>query len=390
MTGYEPWPEQGCTLDETRERVTERVLWRNWKNCTDPGRAQKLEQHINSEFFKLMRTLKLVAYGKRNPLNQTSTFVTDDLWRDLRVTDWSRSTAAAGERSSFHEVRIYPVLLAPERAGLVAGYSLSEAFRTFVLEDPEVTAFATEGMKTAPQFEVVFKRGHCFVHGVAEWPVDSHRWAIIGYQHPDPEKRSFFDGGRDADPIEIVIAAEALIQRYRALIDMLRRHELEAQGMRAKSGVQERLRASIWRHEDFYMSAQGDVFQANEECEDPPRDWLKRCWLAVDLELGPRGRQVSTFSMKPIGHDRPRADMMANPVASPLRETIPKKNQARRPVTEPLVAALKKRRLDKSPGHRTYKQVVAEISDLMPVPPKTEQEVQALTKAVARYYHARP
>jgi hypothetical protein len=342
---------------------------------------------MNSDFYGFMRAPRLVAYGKPNPRAETKVFIAIDLWRDLSVTDWSQSTlaVAGGEGPSFHEVRIYPALLAPGRADLVAGYSLSEAFRRFVLEDPEVAALAREGIKFAPQFEAVFERGRCFVYGVEEWPVDSHRWATIGDHHPDPKKRSGPNIWRDPDPIEIVIAADALIQRYRALIEMLRRRELEAYGIGGKSGTLEKIPASIWCHEDFHMSAQGDVLQASEDCEDPPRDWLKRRWVAVDLALAASAEKASVFHGKPTERDSLRHDT-THVVVSSLRTVVNRRKQVKRPVAEPLAATLKKLGLDKSPGHRSYKQVAAEIAHLMPGRPSTEQEIQALSKAVARHY----
>jgi hypothetical protein len=387
MIDYELWPDQGCTLSEARDRVANRELWLEWRNCANTERGRELKQQINSEFFGFMRGLRLVAYGRPRGRAKTKVFIPRDLWQHPSAkADWSASIFNVAGESIFQEVRVFPVILAPCRATLLAGHALSEVLKRFVLEDPEVEAYAREGMKLAPHYEAVFKRGRCFPHGIAEWPVDSHRWSIVGYKHPDPERQSIFDNGREADQIEVVIAAEALIQRYRALIDMLKR-EVESRGLQAKSGSPDNIPGSIWHHEDFYINAQGDVLQSNEDCEDPPRDWLKRRWLAVSLEPRALAREPSMFHVKPIEHDSLRDNTVNLAARTPT--AVNKRKRIKRPVAEALAAALKKRGLDRSPGHLSYKQIAAEIAPLMPGRPSTEQEILALSKAVARHYQGR-
>jgi len=158
--------------------------------------------------------------------------------------------------------------------------SLADAFKVFVLENPEVVALARQGIKSAPEYEAVFCKGRCTLYGVAEWPVDTERWAAIGFVHPDPEQRSDFDCFAEPVPTEIALAAEALLRRYRALIGMLREGKLHAYGIAESTGLIERIPRSIWQHEDFHISAQGDVFQTNHQCEDYPFDSLFRRWSA--------------------------------------------------------------------------------------------------------------
>src|SRR5262249_21223636 len=102
-------------------------------------------------------------------------------------------------------------------------------------------------------------------------------------------------------PTEIALAAEALLRRYRALIGMLREGKLHAYGIAESTGLIERIPRSIWQHEDFHISAQGDVFQTNHQCEDYPFDSLFRRWSAVELRARgtPRAITTSTFHVQP-------------------------------------------------------------------------------------------
>ena len=54
---------------------------------------------------------------------------------------------------------------------------------------------------------------------------------MVSTMHPEAAKRSVDDGPGEPDPLEVVIAAEALKHRYRALISMLGRGELEGRGL---------------------------------------------------------------------------------------------------------------------------------------------------------------
>ena len=100
-----------------------------------------------------------------------------------------------------------------------------------MLGDPEVATLGREAVRLSPEFEAVFVRGRCHVHGLEEWPLAFERWVMVSTMHPEAAKRSVYDGPGEPDPLEVVIAAEALKHRYRALILMLRRGELEGRGL---------------------------------------------------------------------------------------------------------------------------------------------------------------
>lgn len=263
--------------------------------------------------------------------------------------------------------------------------SYADAFKEFVLEDPEVVAYAREGIKIAPEYEAVFIKGRCTPHGVAEWPVDSDRWTTIGFVHPDPEKRSVFCLA-EPSPIEIALGAEALLGKYRALIGMLRRGELEAHGVAKSNGQVERIPQSIWQHEDFHISAQGDVFQINHQSENPPFDFLVRRWSAVELRrpVTARAGSTSTFHVQPTTFGEgpsSTSDYDASRLLHrALTERMPRKALA-------IGRALKAEGLLERPADLTDKEIAAKIAlrvaglNISP---------DALAKAVGRHYKKRP
>ena len=72
------------------------------------------------------------------------------------------------------------------------------------------------GLLLSSELKPVLVQGWCHAHGVKQWPLAFERWSMIGTVHPDPGKRSVFDVPQEPDPLEVVIAAEALACRYRA------------------------------------------------------------------------------------------------------------------------------------------------------------------------------
>jgi len=297
---YVPWPESGCGLAEARERTADRRAWKHWCNLisertsVSPSRnddraeieIKELAERIDGNCLEHMKSKRLIAYGRPGRSTAAAQLIGSDVWPALTKIDWERSFATEHRPTGFvfSEILIFPALLAPCRIDLIAGYPLAEAFKKFVLEDPEVAALAKEAVRLSPAFEHVFMQGRCHVQGVGEWPVSFERWITIGTVHPDPDKRSKFDIPRKPDPLEVVIAAEALTHRYRALISMLRRGELQGHGLPATPGHPDVILRSIWSHEEFYFDAtSGDVLQDNPESRDR-YDRLIRRWIAVVLQ----------------------------------------------------------------------------------------------------------
>lgn len=264
--------------------------------------------------------------------------------------------------------------------------SYADAFREFVLEDPEVVAFASEGIKSAPEYETVFCKGRCTPYGTAEWPVDTERWTTIGFVHPDLKKRSVFSRGEPA-PVEIALAAEALLRKYDALIGTLRQGEHEAYGVAELTGMVERIPRSIWQHEDFHISAQGDVFQENHRPENPPFDFRVRRWSAIELRRSGGSRAATTSS---AFHVQPTTFEGGPSSTSNCEISVPPHRKLRRrktPKADLVAAALEAEGLTERPVGLTYKEIAARIQ---PRTSGVKITDQALAKAIDRYFNKKP
>jgi hypothetical protein len=85
----------------------------------------------------------------------------------FNVPDWNGSIARSDKNAHINDIRVFPVLRSPDAAKRIISLSLVQAFRNFVLEDPEVAALS----KPLTTDAAVFKEGY-FPNGL------SHRWPL--------------------------------------------------------------------------------------------------------------------------------------------------------------------------------------------------------------------
>lgn len=310
---YTPWPSTGCALAEVKSRIS--------------AAHHRDKRALTKELNEVVATGRLVRLGER-------------------------------------PTRFLPAVQAPDRNKRFAGMALSEVFKTFLLGDPEVRAWAVRAIQAAPNYTAVFQSGRCTPFGVAEWPVAFERWIMIGYVHPDPARRSVYDVPRRADPIEVVFAAEALKDRYRNLITMLRKGELVAHGLSKSTQAVEAVPAAIWQHEDFHLTAEGDLCC----CSDGSIEFVT-IWRA--LELRRPAREVARFHVEPLVH-------------SNLRPATGRKM----PKADAVADALRAKGWGRRRPNLTFKEIASQIRSLLPAN-ASFRSVDSLSKAIARHYSRR-
>jgi hypothetical protein len=325
---YEPWPETGCSLAEARQRTADCVLNSQLQEANDRN-LLTIEERIEAACLDHLKCARLIAYGRQGSPNADLQLISAAQWNTLNNVEWQSSSAADDRvpRIALFDIRVYPPLLAPRQIDLLAGRTLAEAFEQVVLGDPEVATLGRAAVRLSPEFEAVFVRGRCHVHGFKEWPLAFERWVMVSTVHPEAAKRSVYDRPDKPDPLEVVIAAEALKHRYCALISMLRRGELEGRGLPAMAGHSEAILRSIWSHEEFYFDAgTGNVLQDNRESTGR-HDRLTTRWIGVvlqrsnsaDFRMHPPG---TMFHGKPPVHDELLSTTTSVSQAAPIRKGV--------------------------------------------------------------------
>jgi hypothetical protein len=95
----------------------------------------------------------------------------------LLTLDWSGPPSStlngpAGSGVEVFNIRVFPVLRAPNAAGYLNGLSLADAFRRYVLDDPEVVALGKRVVKTTKRHADVFR------DGMFPGPLDNFDWPL--------------------------------------------------------------------------------------------------------------------------------------------------------------------------------------------------------------------
>jgi hypothetical protein len=386
------WPENGCTLAEARERTADRVRWNKWKNHIVRSFTSKIQKHarahdnsrrvplkpavayeemINADFVLQMRAMRLIAYGRPRGISVPPQLIMADKWSALRVIEWERSTVGQAARDSavFHEVRVYPAMLAPCRVDLVAGLSLAQAFKKFVLEDPEFAALASYAVRFDKAAKSMLQEGK-FARQVTfdwQWPIDLTPFAnfvdVINDAYSFGVRRQVIG----EQPQE---ACEVLRDRYERLLRLCRSGEVVARGTHVLSGIVGEIDVQQWSRSSGWIDTRSGDFLEEIDNKLVAR-WTGLSFLAPRKtaafdSIGRRGRGCATLDGRaPSTGDRPRR------------------------VGDAVAEALRAKGLDSSPGSRTWKQIAHLIADDMPKRPKTVLEFEALSKAVKRYYDKR-
>lgn len=326
MSGSRP-PFPGWTLAEAREKCVDPDLLEDeietcqtWWRAGCPGRFRRLKapRAINpvskadgirldnarrraaseaTGFFRqLLVSGKLLARGRRGSPVLDAIPLPSSAWRSLRFLNLKTSIAREPKETSvkIYDVKVYPAIKAPNAVDLVSGLPFVEAFRRFVLEDPEVYVLGKQAIKVDSGYARVFEQGDCFAHGVKQWRVT---WCDTVKASKDEEEMIGILNG--PPPKEISCAEAALADRVAAFVTLLRDGTLVAQGIPHVSNLDKVVPRTVWSHRNYYFDAhQGDVLETNPDCEDPPRDMLLRRWSGILLERGDRSGFAPTTGFR--------------------------------------------------------------------------------------------
>jgi hypothetical protein len=305
-------------------------------------------------------------------------------WSRLRLVDLQHSIVQeCGERAvTIHNVRIFPLVHFDESIAEVTGCSLAEAFRRFVLEDPEVVS----SQKRIPEWK---RYEEVFVEGQMPGPVVSFLWPVevtgddLAY---DFVRSIFIDLYSDLPKPSATIrhVAEVIVDRWQRLRQRLIAGEILARGTFARTGMVQYLDPLQWARQGLSVDVKsGDLI----EFED--RKPIVR-WSGLSLS-SPRSVQTihaSNFADRQDAAVGVRGRRSGGPDERQVISAVSKGpgKHRRRPIADAVARALKAHALDQSRGEYSLKQIASIIAPSMPKPPKTEAEMLALAKAVKRYY----
>lgn len=219
--------------------------------------ANQLEAELTSNLRDRLVDGALVAWARTGTPTSELQPIPSSAWKNLEISSYDKSSAyhrQTSGRTNYYDVSVYPVLEAPNAAQSVVGLDLSEAFRRFVLNDPEVlalkpAAIEAEGMCREP-LEIGTLRD-----GASVWPVKledetvAYWWCHVGVTIL----------GEPSPPLAQAVqrAAEVFKSRVLALFKLLRSGRVVAID---ETGIP--VPRSRWKRSDTYIEfANGDMVE---------------------------------------------------------------------------------------------------------------------------------
>jgi hypothetical protein len=133
-------------------------------------------QNLEGELKNHLKEARLVAWGRRGSPTAEPTPIPSPSWTSLHFEDFRQSAVSEMTEAStlIVDVRIYPVLEAPDAIEHLDGKTLVETFRKFVFGDPQVIRL----------------RKRAFAAGGQPLDLQTHRTKVhthlLGELHPGP------------------------------------------------------------------------------------------------------------------------------------------------------------------------------------------------------------
>jgi hypothetical protein len=217
-------------------------------------------------------------------------------WAKLHVDEERPELLHHEDGAVFQDLRVFPVLHAPNAADLLHDQSLADVFMSFVVRDPEVSVLGEL---------VVAQRGHpeIFAEGMTPGPIIDYHWAI--YKNGEELASDFVRAPFiSEDPIPrpsaaIIAVAEVLAVRIAALRTLLASGRMNALGTHWNTGTLRPIHRMQWLRTNQAIEVQnGDL------CEYQNPKYIP-IWTGIVLERASDGsRPSATFDEILQRHDR--------------------------------------------------------------------------------------
>jgi hypothetical protein len=245
----------GWPLKEALQRTADRTLLKRVNLAVlDEGPAAEDLNQLETALWTHLREGRLVATGSIK--GASSKLLEPEYATDCQVVNWRESVLKRHGKHEIavEEVRIYPALRSPDFTSRLSGMGLADAFRKFVLEDPEVAALNAlqrdpsalkKGMRPGPTINFHW-RLNITAETLASDYVDSH-CIDLSKQLPEPSTEQYD-------------IAFALVDRLCALRDLLASGHVTAKGTFSQTGEIVLIDSRQWTRDGIFIHAtNGDL-----------------------------------------------------------------------------------------------------------------------------------
>lgn len=216
-----------------------------------------------SSLRSLLRTGKLVAWGRRDSPLASPTSIPESAWNYLRISNVRRSIVVERTKAKpkVFDIRIFPIVEAPDAIERLDGKTFVEAFQICVVDDPQAAVLNKRAVSVG---------GRRAAFGY-DW--GSHRAALTVEHGRNSTSRDVIGFLKQADDPVVhnreATAEEAVARRFAKLVDFLATGQLVAEGIPAGGGAIVVIPRSIWRRRQTFVDVlNGDLLELNSQADD--------------------------------------------------------------------------------------------------------------------------
>jgi hypothetical protein len=276
---------RGWTIAEAIERTS------NPDQSVDQERAKATVQNI--AMWRPLADGKLVLTGSFESPATTPVPIDPQIFHALNGPGPTSSALEEqfGSRIGVFNIRVFPVLRAPNAASYLNGLSLADAFRRYVLDDPEVVALGKRVVKTTKRHVDVFRDG-MFPGPLVDfhWPLDATAESI---EYSFAPQSPNVDDWLPAPSAMLSAVSAALADRIQGLRNVLASGSICAFGVFERTGVEGLIGRVQWTRPGISIDVRrGDLCEHQDHRAVPK--WTGLSLRLPDAPLPPNQPQNDT------------------------------------------------------------------------------------------------
>jgi hypothetical protein len=342
------------------------------------GNTEATAQAVENEFRRYLLGGRLVAWGRSASLSVELRSIPSSTWTELHFESFRQSiiTEATAARAPILDVRIYPVVEAPDAVEYLHGKTVVEAFEQFVFGDPQCSRLRKRALAAG---------GHPLDLEPHQpmWRVDHGKEAgwisPVGWLNRSDNPQAY-NRTCNADYI--------LGQRFARLVGYLADGTLVAHGM-TRDGRMAEIPRSLWKREHARLDlTNGDFLDflpnARTLNEAYSRPRFLGLMLRKPVSLLAQTVPALRASASEMFHVDHTASVGIRQATSEKQAKVAKTKNRPRRKSERVLAAIRKAGIDLDTCELGPKEIAGKIQNDLSNPPTTKEGWDALAKMIGR------
>jgi hypothetical protein len=231
--------------------------------CFGASEADAIEELLSA-----LRKGRLVGFARKHALGAALEYLSAAAWKVVRFISLSDSMAEEIRTGvCYYDVRVFPMLKAPNVVDLLDGMSLRLAWRRYIVGDPQLRFLGVTALAVDPNVAFLLNSGMHDDYRY-EWPlgVKSDDAEELFYE---PGSEFFIDPEPPAKTPEVEALYDVVEDRFTSLMVLLVDRKLEGHGDPVRVGDGSLILSSIWGDPAYAFQVRDGEVLRREDVDDP-------------------------------------------------------------------------------------------------------------------------